>query len=135
MKYLVLSFMMLLGAVGVKAQDVAYLNSQLQEVKKREAEFVRELTQFAPDKFSARVVDMKGKVKFEGIYTVVEGKMYEHGEFIFYHPNGKVESRGFYEYGVKTGTWERYDAVGSKKADKYYNPESAALIRSTMKKQ
>lgn len=135
MKYLVLIFTLFLCVGGIKAQEIAYLDGQLQEVKKRQAEFIRELTEFAPAKYSARVVDLKGNVKFEGIYNLIEGKMYEHGEFVFYHPNGKIESRGFYEYGVKTGTWERYDAVGNRKADKYYNPESADLIRAAMKKQ
>lgn len=135
MKYLVILFFSLFLTSDSVAQQVAYLNGQLQEVKKREAEFVRELTEFSPGKFTARVTDTEGRLKFEGVYILEEGKLYEQGEFIFYYPNGKVESRGMYEYGVKTGTWERYDNFGNRKADKYYNPESAALIRAAMKKK
>ena len=126
---------LILMGVGFSAQsqDVNYLDSQMKETKKRQASFVRELTELGNDTYSARITSADGWVKCEGIYVFLEGKFMEHGEFVFYYPSGQIESKGKYEYGVKVGSWERYTTGGTRKADRFYDPESANLIRNVMK--
>jgi antitoxin component YwqK of YwqJK toxin-antitoxin module len=36
----------------------------------------------------------------------------KHGSFIFYWPNGRVESMGYYSIGLKDGVWRRFDSSG-----------------------
>jgi antitoxin component YwqK of YwqJK toxin-antitoxin module len=47
------------------------------------------------------------------------------GPFVFYHANGKVESKGFVRNGNKSGLWERFDVWGGALAEKVYDPEPA----------
>jgi antitoxin component YwqK of YwqJK toxin-antitoxin module len=115
-------------------EEVVYLDAQLQETKRRKATYVRELTKVNDQLFSSRVTTKDGLLKYIGAYKFDGKKLLEHGEFVFYHANGKVESRGRYENGVKVGSWERYTASGQRKADRYYDPESAATIRDVMGK-
>ena len=51
-----------------------------------------------------------------------------HGIFIFYHPNGNVESTGAYVHGHRSGTWNRYDPAGRQLAEKFYDPAALAGI-------
>lgn len=44
-----------------------------------------------------------------------------HGRFIYYHPNGRIESVGAYDHGVKVGTWYTQDAAGVGRAERTYN--------------
>lgn len=119
----------------VSAQDeIVYLDAQLQETKRRKATYKRELTKVNDSTYSSRVVDNDERLKFVGTYKFDGKKMVEHGEFVFYHGNGQVESRGRYEHGVKVGTWERFTSTGNRKADRYYDPEAAAVIRDVMGK-
>lgn len=43
-----------------------------------------------------------------------------HGRFIYYHPNGRIESVGEYEHGVKVGTWYAQDVTGHGRAERTY---------------
>lgn len=52
-----------------------------------------------------------------------------HGDFVHYHTNGRVESRGRFEHGRKAGVWERFDAAGKPLASRIYDPD--AWDRST----
>lgn len=116
-----------------KAQDeVHYLDAQLNDTKKRTAVYRRELEKVSNDLYSCTVYDDHDRVKFIGSYIKAKDKFFEHGEFVFYHPNGRIESRGRYENGIKVGSWERYTASGGRKPDRYYDPEAAALIRNVM---
>jgi len=42
------------------------------------------------------------------------------GDFIFYHPDGSIESKGLYQDGAKVGIWERYDRTGTPLAERMY---------------
>lgn len=44
-----------------------------------------------------------------------------HGRFIYYHPNGRIESVGEYENGVKVGTWYTQDITGQGRAERSYS--------------
>ena len=43
-----------------------------------------------------------------------------HGEFTYYHPNGRIESKGHFDHGVKTGSWVRYSLSGKELARREY---------------
>ncbi|MBL7950505.1 MAG: hypothetical protein JNM62_02190 [Flavobacteriales bacterium] len=43
-----------------------------------------------------------------------------HGRFIYYHPNGRIESVGEYDRGVKVGTWYTQDITGQGRAERTY---------------
>lgn len=115
------------------AQDVQYLDGGLKDVKKkRHATFVRSLELQDDQSYLAEVKDMDGNLKFRGRYAIIEGRFVEHGEFTFFYPNGKVESSGSYDNGVKVGNWKRFTSNGQQRPDRYYDPASATLIRSVM---
>ena len=44
-----------------------------------------------------------------------------HGRFIYYHPNGRIESVGDYDHGVKVGTWYTQDPTGESRAERSYS--------------
>lgn len=116
----------------VLAQETDYLNVQLEQTKKRKATFERELEKIGENTFKASIRTKEGFLKAEGIYIFMDEKFMEHGEFVFYHANGNVESRGMYNCGFKIGDWERYTSSGQRKADRFYNPESVNTIRNAM---
>lgn len=43
-----------------------------------------------------------------------------HGEFTYYHSNGRKESNGVFVNGVKTGLWFRWSITGEQVATKHY---------------
>jgi antitoxin component YwqK of YwqJK toxin-antitoxin module len=122
----------LISFVQISAQETDYLDIKLDETKKRKSSFKRELVEIADNTFKAIIRTREEFVKAEGIYIFIDEKFMEHGEFVFYHSNGKVESRGMYNYGLKIGGWERYTTSGQRKADRYYNPETVEVIRDAM---
>jgi hypothetical protein len=65
------------------------------------------------------ITDMEGDLRMTGRYLDAELKTAD-GFFTYYHPNGNVESRGLYANGLKTGTWERFAADGTPKAERVY---------------
>lgn len=118
---------------AASAQQMQYLDNTLQTVKSaRLATYTRQLTSLGGDEFKAEIKTREGVVKVKGGYIKIKDELLEHGEFIFYYPNGNVESRGRYEKGVKVGVWERYSVDGQRKPDRYYNPESADVLRQVM---
>lgn len=118
---------------SANAQQVQYLDKSLQNVQTLPlATYTRELTSIGGDEFKAEIKTPEGVLKVKGGYIKVKDKLFEHGEFIFYYPNGNVESRGHYEKGVKVGTWERYTLDGQRKPDRYYKPETADVLRQVM---
>jgi hypothetical protein len=74
----------------------------------------------ADDLYHVEITDGKGTLRMTGSYAD-EGLRQAVGEFIYYHPNGNVESTGKYARGVKTGTWYRYHFDGRPKAERIYN--------------
>ncbi|MGF1565673.1 MAG: toxin-antitoxin system YwqK family antitoxin [Flavobacteriales bacterium] len=117
----------------IQAQQVQYLDNTLRTVKSaRLATYTRQLTPLGGEEFKAEIKTREGVVKVKGGYIKIKDELLEHGEFTFFYPNGAVESRGRYEKGVKVGVWERYAMDGQRKPDRYYNPESADVLRQVM---
>lgn len=113
-------------------QDQVFLDQTLKVSTKKNAQFKRTMTYLGDSVYVARVTDLKGNLKVQGAYLMSDGKLYENGKFTFYYANGQVESQGMYEMGVKVGSWKRFTADGDPRADRYYRPESAGLIRAVM---
>ena len=108
-------------------EDRQYLSEVLAPAAKKKAAFYREHAGRAGELFQAKTFSIGGKLKAEGTY-VDSSLNIPHGNFVFYHPNGRVESRGAYVNGLKSGIWERFDAWGEPLAEKIYDPEPLANI-------
>ncbi|NQX93070.1 MAG: hypothetical protein HRT74_13275 [Flavobacteriales bacterium] len=118
--------------IQTQAQDQVYLDQTLNVSKKKDAQFTRTMTYLGDSVYVARVTDLEGNLKVQGAYTMMDGKLYEHGKFTYYYTNGQIESQGMYEMGIKVGSWKRFTSSGDPKPDRYYRPESADLIRAVM---
>lgn len=117
----------------VRAQESQFLDGGLRDVDKRkQAQFIRTLEKTSGNEYTGTIRDLNGNVKIIGTYVLTPNKLIEQGVFTFFYPDGSIESRGMYDKGVKVGNWERYTADGTRKPDRYYNPESVDLIRSVM---
>jgi len=104
-----------------------YLSEVLAPAAKKKAVFYREQAGMEGELYIGKTYTIEGKLKAEGTY--LDGALsLPHGTFTFYHPNGRVESRGEYLNGNKAGVWMRYDAWGQELAEKIYNPEPLANI-------
>lgn len=104
-----------------------YLSDVLEPAAKKKASFYREVSGRDGELYIGKTYTMDGKLKAEGTYLDASlGR--PHGYFTYYHPNGRVESRGEYIKGNKAGIWERFDAWGQPMAEKVYNPEPLANI-------
>lgn len=99
-----------------------YLDLSLNACEKKEAHFYLEPAGMDGSTYKGRLYNKDGTLRAEGHYADA-GLTIEHGLFIFYHPNGKVESTGTYEMGKKAGVWQRFDSWGRELAEKVYDPE------------
>lgn len=131
--FVVLAFLVGVLSSEACAQQVQYLDNTLRTVKSaRQATYTRQLTPVGGEEFKAEIKTRDGQLKVRGGYIKVKEELLEHGEFVYFYPNGSTESRGRYERGVKVGVWERYTMDGQRKPDRYYNPESADILRQVM---
>lgn len=116
--------------MGVQAQDC--LNSKLEKTSPDLARYHRRLVRVNDTLFVAEVFDLEKRLRFTGNYMFSKGKLVEHGEFVFFYPDGSIESKGLYDLGIKIGTWQRFAENGAKRPDKYYNPARAEELRGVM---
>lgn len=107
---------------GNPGSERIWLNGTLQTCERKAAAYYLEPAGTDAEGFKALIYTKEGKLKAEGHYADVDHRV-EHGTFIFYHANGKVESTGRYDMGRKTGVWLRYDEWGRELAEKVYDPE------------
>ena len=125
---------MMMTAVSF-AQDSTtndFLNAMFEECSKKEAMYHRTLTDLGDGMILAEVNDLSGAIKMKGSYLNVGNTILEHGQFTFFYGNGQVESMGYYEQGIKVGSWKRFTLLGDSRSDRYYNPESVGFLRSVM---
>lgn len=104
-----------------------YLSEVLEPAAKKRAAYYREVAGKDGELFIGKTYSVAGKLKAEGTYHDAAMTL-PHGAFTFYHPNGRVESKGEYINGSKSGIWLRYDAWGEQLAEKIYDPEPLANI-------
>lgn len=107
-----------------------YLSAMLTTTSRKSATFYRSYEGRKGDLHVGRTYTLDGKIKAEGTYTD-ESMLIEHGDFVFYHPNGQMESRGAYVMGNKSGVWERFDTGGRPMAEKVYDHEALLSIVHT----
>lgn len=132
MKHLHLSPLFLLALVlpfGAQAQgeERQYLSEVLASTTRKNAAFYRTVVGEQDGLVLARTFSMEGTLKAEGTFTD-KSLQVEHGAFTFYHANGKVESKGQYVMGHKSGVWLRFDQWGRPLAEKVYDPEPLVNI-------
>jgi TonB family protein len=117
----------LIAAGGDPKVVKVYLSNVLEPTSKGKATYYLQPEGKEGDLFIGKIYSLDGKVKAEGRFRD-EALTIEEGPFTFFHTNGKVESKGDYAMGNKTGVWLRYDAAGHALAEKVYNPELLANI-------
>ncbi len=109
-----------LVAAPAKAQRI-YLDEVLAHAGKGTATFYLEQDGPQPEGgFAARIFSMEGTLKATGSYADETYRL-PHGHFVFFHPNGAVESEGNYNRGHKDGVWTRKDANGLELAERIYD--------------
>lgn len=109
-----------LAAQAAHAQR-GYLDAHLEpSTKGRAAYTIEQGETTANGGFDARIVAMDGTLKATGHYADAEFRIPD-GHFVFYYPNGKVESEGNYIMGRKDGVWTRKDKWGRDLAEKVYD--------------
>lgn len=107
---------------GDKKAGRIYLNSYLEPTTRGKAAYYKVPAGQDGALYLGRILTMDDVLKAEGHFADPELKVPQ-GHFIFYFPNGKVESEGEYAMGNKSGVWQRYDEWGQQLAEKVYNPE------------
>lgn len=113
-------------------QKMVHLDGLMQDTDASRAQFTLALTQISEYEFDGTLIDRMNQIKASGGFVKVGKKYLEDGHFVYYHPNGKIESEGEFVKGIKVGYWKRYDANGTPKQDRYYPAESADKIRALM---
>jgi antitoxin component YwqK of YwqJK toxin-antitoxin module len=122
-------------AAKTSAQDnkqTFHLNAMMQMSTELEAAFKLVLTKTGENMYEGEITDYMGQLKASGSYMKIGKSYLEDGQFVYFYPSGKVESKGEFVKGIKVGTWERYDNSGKRKADRYYPAESADMVRESM---
>lgn len=117
------------GTGDPKAAKI-YLSQVLEPTTRGKAAFYMVPEGVEGELHIGRIYTMDGKLKAEGRFRDAALTI-EEGPFVFYHPNGKVESQGEYVMGNKTGVWLRFDPWGNPLAEKVYNPDVLANILYT----
>lgn len=114
-----------------KDRYTTYLDAAFQETVKRNAIYVRNLSAVNDSLLDGVVYEIESnQVKMKGKFILRSDELLEHGLFLFYYANGKIESEGMYEYGYKMGAWKRFTAQGVQRPDRYYNAERSEMLRA-----
>lgn len=122
MQRLLTSVLLVALATGTANAQRSYLDGGLGSTSKGKAAFYVEPGEAVPDgHVAAQIFTMDGVLKAKGFYTDAECRIPD-GHFVFYFPNGKVESEGDYVKGRKNGVWTRKDKWGRDLAEKVYDP-------------
>lgn len=109
-----------------------HLNAMMQVAPESESSYRMEISQVDAFTFVGITYDYMDKVKVKGTYIKLGKSFQEDGYFTYYHPNGRIESQGEFDKGVKVGMWKRFDINGKPKTERLYPAESADKIRSVM---
>ena len=109
-----------------------YLNNVFKSVSKSEAVYYRESAVQNDGFVTYSVYFLNGDIRMTGRNIHDNGRSVKHGLFTYYYENGSIESSGYYEKGIKVGSWKRFTSNGIQRADRYYSPESADFLRTVM---
>jgi len=90
--------------------EIQYFTDAWQETTEKNHHYKREI--YKENKSAFKVLDyVNNKLEMQGFYASME-PMIPHGDFTFYHPNGKIRSSGSYCQGVICGTWKTFNKRG-----------------------
>lgn len=120
-----------LMAPGDNKAPRTYLSKVMEVTTKGKAEYYLVPAGQEGMSYIGRIYTMDDVLKAEGHYADAALQV-EHGHFIYYHSDGKVESEGDYTMGYKSGVWQRFDEWGQQLAEKVYNPAPLENIVYTM---
>lgn len=81
--------------------------------------FIRTASLNADGSYLVRVLSPEGVLRMEGNY-LDQALTVPHGTFAYYHSNGRMESTGSYEKGIKTGEWQCWTITGEARAARAY---------------
>ncbi|MBS1569034.1 MAG: energy transducer TonB [Bacteroidetes bacterium] len=119
-------------SLGPANAQRTYLDDGLQATSKGKAAYYMEPGGAdANGGYVAQIFSIDGKLKANGHYADA-GYRIADGHFIFYFPDGKVESEGNYVNGRKDGVWTRKDKWGRDLAEKVYDPAPLENVVYTM---
>jgi hypothetical protein len=113
-------------------QQTLFFDALLKQTQKRNAVYTLQLSHIGGNIFEGTIFSDKKEVKAVGQWKLEDKRYIEHGQFVFFYSTGQIESQGEYDRGVKVGNWQRFEEDGTRKADRYYNPDSADAIRKTL---
>jgi len=112
--------------------QMVFLDQGLQRTKEELATYRVQLKAQPNGSYFGQVLTSNNTPIMTG-YFISWGESYlEDGTFTFFFPNGKTESLGQYDRGVRSGIWKRYLEDGTQKPDRFYPPEGAATLRKTL---
>ncbi|MBK9598560.1 MAG: hypothetical protein IPO60_09665 [Flavobacteriales bacterium] len=118
MPFLLLTTIMASLAVGSVNAQRSYLDEVLEPASKAKAAYYLDPGgKDGQGGFLAHIYTLDGVLKADGRYMDAEYRVAD-GHFVFYYPNGKVESEGDYQKGRKNGVWQRNDKWGRELAEK-----------------
>lgn len=133
MRRLLLLLAILLNVIAIagdKHQRV-YLDRYLAPTSKGKASYYQVPAGRQGEVYLCVVYTMDGRLKADGSCADAALQV-RHGQWRFYHDNGKLESEGAYAMGKKSGVWLRFDPWGGQLAEKVYDPAPLENILYTM---
>lgn len=93
--------------------------------------FTRVVAKGDNGKYLVAVHSNAGILRMQGAYLDSTLTL-EDGIFFYYHPNGRLESKGAYQAGIKAGTWFRYGLDGKQLSERNYTGRSVnELVNGT----
>ncbi|MFZ6052616.1 toxin-antitoxin system YwqK family antitoxin [Halocola ammonii] len=118
-----------ISAHGQNPMDQIYLDEVLQPTDSSEAVYRRILVKKSSTHIECQVFSVKsGELKMTGVYSLIDGELFENGHFTYYHSHDQIESTGHFVLGYKSGVWKRFTEDGEKLPERYYDPESAKIL-------
>ena len=82
--------------------------------------YYRVVTRDQANRYTATITDREGTPRMTGTYKDAAMHVPD-GQFTYFHPNGRMESRGMYRNGNKAGTWHCWQSDGTARADRIYS--------------
>ncbi len=130
---LLLTTVLLIGlATNPASAQRSYLDAVLEPAPKAKAAYYMEPGgSDGGGGYLGQIYSLDGILKAKGRYADEECRIPD-GNFVFYHPNGKVESEGEYQRGRKNGVWTRNDKWGRELAEKMYDTTPLMNLVYTM---
>lgn len=130
LRTLTLTTLLAVLATGASAQRI-WLDEGLSPCARSNARFYLEPDGNGGPPYPARIFTLAGVVKGSGQYADPAYRIAD-GDFTYFYPDGKVESKGRFVNGRKDGVWQRYDPRGGELAEKVYDMSHLANLIHTL---